>query len=213
MPRRAPNLRRNRFKREPRRRFVLFCEGRNTEPAYFEAIKRACRNALISVETHGGVGVPRTIAEKAAEEAGKNRRRKKDSFEEGDQVWAVFDRDEHPRFDEAVRLCQDKGVHIARSSPCFELWLILHEGDYDRPQNRRDMQRELRRLRPEYEINGDKTPDCDDLVTRVEEAERRGEAQLLKREQGGDPYGNPSTTVGRLTHEIREASDAASPAE
>ena len=213
MPRRAPNLRRRRFKREPRRRFVLFCEGRNTEPAYFEAIKRACRNALISVETHGGAGVPRTIAEKAAEEAGKNRRRKKDSFEEGDQVWAVFDRDEHPRFDEAVRLCKASGVHIARSNPCFELWLILHERDYDRPQNRRDMQRELRRLRPEYEIDGDKTPDCADPVTRVEEAERRGEAQLLKREQGGDPYGNPSTTVGRLTREIREASDAASPAE
>lgn len=211
--REPPRLPRRRPRLEPKRRFILFCEGRNTEPAYFEAIRRACRNALISVKTHGGAGVPRTIAEKAAEEAGKNRRRKKDSFEEGDQVWAVFDRDEHPRFDEAVRLCEDKGVRVARSNPCFELWLILHEEDHDRPENRRAMQGKLKRLRPEYEIDGARTPDCADLVTRVEEAERRGEAQLLKREQGGDPYGNPSTTVGRLTREIREASDAASPAE
>ena len=211
--REPPRLKRRPHQGEPKRRFVLFCEGRNTEPAYFKAIRSVYRNALISVETHGGAGVPRTIAEKAAEEAGKNRRRKKDSFEKDDQVWAVFDRDEHPRFDEAVRLCEASGVRVARSNPCFELWLILHERDYDRPQNRRDMQRKLERLRPEYEINGDKTPDCADLVTRVEEAERRGEELLRKRKEGGDPYGNPSTTVGRLTRAIREASDAASPAE
>lgn len=212
MPRRAPNLSRRRPRREPKRRFVLFCEGRKTEPAYFEAIKRAYGNALISVDTHGGVGVPRTIAEKAAQEAGKNRRRKKDSFEENDQIWAVFDRDEHPRFDEAVRLCEDNGVRVARSDPCFELWLILHEKSYDRHEKRRDMQKELERLRPEYKIAGDKTPDCADLVTRVEEAERRGEESLRRRKGGGDPYGNPSTTVGRLTRAIREASDDASPA-
>ncbi len=212
--RESPRLKRRRPRLEPKRRFVLFCEGRNTEPAYFKAINKAIsRNAIISVKTHRGVGVPRTIAEKAAEEAGKNRRRKKDSFEEGDQVWAVFDRDQHPNFDEAVRLCEDNGVHIARSNPCFELWLILHEGDHDRPENCRDMQRKLEHLRPEYEIDGARTPDCDDLVTRVEEAERRGEELLRKRKEGGRPYGNPSTTVGRLTRAIREASDAASPAE
>ena len=49
-------------------------------------------------------------------------RRSKDSFEENDQVWAVFDRDEHPRFDEAIALCDGHGVLVGRSNPCFELW-------------------------------------------------------------------------------------------
>ena len=98
---------------------------------------------MVAVETVPGVGVPMTVAEKAVEKAKSLRRGRgrKDSFEERDQVWAVFDRDEHPRFDEAVALCKDKGVGVARSDPCFELWLILHERDYDRPCGRHEVQR------------------------------------------------------------------------
>ena len=76
-------------------------------------------------------------------------RRRKNSFEKNDEVWAVFDRDEHPKFDEAVSLCESNGLGVARSNPCFELWLILHERDYDRPDHRDAVQRELKNLRPE----------------------------------------------------------------
>ena len=65
----TPDLARNRHKREPKRRFILFCEGEKTEIEYFEAISRICSSTLIAVETHGGVGVPYTIAEKAVERA------------------------------------------------------------------------------------------------------------------------------------------------
>ena len=165
---------------------------------------------MIEIKIHPGVGVPYTIAEKAVEHARElgldpRSRRKRDSFEDHDQVWAVFDRDEHPRFKEAVELCRNKGVGVGRSDPCFELWLILHECDYDRQNNRHEVQAELRRLRPEYEIDGAKTPDCEDLIARVEDAERRAEKQLHRREEEDRPFGNPSTTVGQLTGAIREA--------
>lgn len=210
----APNLRRRRHRREPKRRFILFCEGERTEPAYFGAISRVYRGALISVEIVPAVGVPYTIAEKAVERArilgfDRRSRRKKDSFEESDQVWAVFDRDEHPNFDEAAALCERGGVHVGRSNPCFELWLILHEKDYDRAESRHEMQKILATLRREYDRDSGKTPDCDEMIDRVEDAEERGERQLENREQGGNPYGNPSTTVGRLTRAIREAAKLA----
>ena len=189
-------------------------EGSKTEPAYFEALRRAYRSALIEIEPHPGVGVPYTIAQRAAERAdqldlGRGRRRPKDSFAERDQVWAVFDRDEHPKYPEAVELCRNRGIRVARSDPCFELWLILHEQDYDGLRNRHEVQAELRRLRPEYEIDGRKTPDCDDMVTRVEEAERRGKDQLQRRKDEDRPHGNPSTTVGKLTKRIRKAAEKA----
>ena len=171
-------------------------------------MKRAYGDTLISVEIVPAAGVPYTVAEKAVEQNPKQRR-KKDSFEENDQVWAVFDRDEHPRFDEAVALCEQHGVHIGRSNPCFELWLILHERDYDRAEERHEMQKILASLRREYDEDSGKTPDCDEMITRVEEAEERGEKQLQYREQGGRPHGNPSTTVGRLTRAIREAAKLA----
>ena len=101
--------------------------------------------------------------------------------------------------------CEEQNVGVGRSNPCFEFWLILHVQDYNRPEDRHAMQKLLAQLRPEYDPNGDKKPDCADLVNRVEEAEQHGERGLQNRESGGDPYGNPSTTVGRLTRAICEA--------
>ena len=213
MPRRKISpMRRHKTQREPKRRFTLFCEGQNTEPAYFSALKRAWAGTLIIVESKPGVGVPKTIATQAVEYArseglAKSSRRKKSSFERKDEVWAVFDRDNHPNFDEAVRDCLDNGVGVARSNPCFELWLILHESDYDKPDSSNNIQRALEGLRPEYDRRRGKIPDCDEMVTRVESAEGRGNVLVERREQEGKPYGNPSTTVGKLTRAIRLADE------
>lgn len=212
----VPSLQRKWPRREPKRRFILYCEGRNTEPAYFRAIQRTCSSALISVEPHGGVGVPMTIAKAAvayveSEGLGPRSRRRKHSFEKQDQVWAVFDRDEHPEFQQAVLMCEHSGVRVARSNPCFELWLILHDQDYNRPNRRQRIQADLKALRSEYDPKRAKTPDCDELVRRVRNAERRAAAQLRDRELDGIPYGNPSTTVGTLTRAIREANALALP--
>ena len=164
MARRTPPIRRRKSHKEPKRRFILFCEGKNTEPAYFSALKRTWTGALIDVVTRPGVGVPMTIAEKAVEYAKsegltKTSRRKKNSFEKKDEVWAVFDRDEHPNFNEAVSKCRDNNVRVARSNPCFELWLILHERDYNQPNHHHVVQKDLKNLRPEYD-NQKRKPDC-----------------------------------------------------
>lgn len=59
-----------------------------------------------------------TIAKEAAARAkseglAPRSRRLKHSFERQDQGWAVFDRDEHPEFQQAVQLCKRSGVHLA----------------------------------------------------------------------------------------------------
>ena len=208
--RRTGRIGRRGSRREPKVRFTLFCEGRNTEPTYFSAIKKKWTGALVAIESRRGVGVPITIAQQAvdfAKAAGlaRNSRRRRNSFEEKDQVWAVFDRDEHARYEEAVLLCEANGIGVARSNPCFEVWLILHEQNYDRPDDRHQVQHELQKLRPEYEQGGAKQPNCEDMVDRVKRAEERGEALLRRREEEGNPHGRPSTTVGNLTKAIREA--------
>lgn len=192
----------------------MFCEGRNTEPAYFAALGRAHLDALIEIETNPGVGVAYTVAHNAVQRAkalGLSRHSRKvlNSFEEADEVWAIFDRDEHPNFNEAVAMCQKFGVGCGRSNPCFEIWLILHEEDYDKPDERRSVQAHLGSLRPEYALKGAKIPNCADLVQRVEIAEQRAAKQLERREVEGAPYGPPSTTVGHLTRAIRDAAKLA----
>lgn len=208
--RKIPKIGRRRARIEPKRRFILFCEGKNTEPKYFSALKQLLINALISVETKPAVGVPLTIAKAAVQFAqeeglsGRSRRRRS-SFEEKDEVWAVFDRDDHPDYCEAVNLCEMHRIGVARSNPCFELWLILHEINFDRPDDRHAVQKELVRLRPEYDRKKSKIPDYNDMVPRVVEAEERAELLLSRRKEEGTPYGCPSTTVGKLTKTIRNA--------
>ncbi len=206
--RRTGRIGRRGLNKEPRVQFTLFCEGENTEPAYFSAIRKFYGDALVSIESRGGVGGPITIADKALKFAksgglARGSRWKQNLFEKQDQLWVVFDRDEHERYEEAVNLCEASGIGVAGSNPCLEVWLILHEQDYDRPDNSHQVQKELQRLRPEYNRSGAKV--LDEMMDRVRHAEKRGQVLLRRREDEGDPHGRPSTTVGDLTKAIKAA--------
>jgi hypothetical protein len=196
--------------RSPPKNFIIFCEGKNTEPLYFEALKRHLKSALIEIKTEAAVGTPYTIAQaaiKLAKSTGLNtkRRDRLNSFERGDEVWAVFDRDEHPRFQEAVNLCGQHRVGVARSNPCFELWLILHHADFDRADGRHEVQKHLSKLCPEYSPEKGKTPKCESFIGLVEDAEKRAERQMVRRTKERADHEAPSTTVHYLTRSIRNA--------
>ena len=214
MPRRSlPSLRCRRAVREPKRRFTIVCEGKNTEPDYFQALRATIRDALVDLDIVPAAGVPMTIAQRSVELVNRARATRRpgriDSYEENDEVWAVFDRDEHPNFDEAVGLCAAKRIGVARSNPCFEIWLILHKTEFDRPDGRRAVQAHLKSLCPEQDAARGKRPDCASLIDQIETAERRAERQLAAREEEGRPYGPPSTTVFNLTQAIRRAAELA----
>lgn len=215
--RRTPGLRRRPPTREPKRRFTLVCEGQNTEPAYFRDLQRSITNALVNLEIVPAAGVPYSLAERAVEilsgtKRARRRRGGSNSYEAHDQIWTVFDRDEHPRYEDAVALCARHQIGVARSNPCFELWLILHVTEYDRPNDRRAVQTHLCTLRPEYQPNGRKLPNCAELIKSVEVAEQRAAAQLKRREDEGLAFGSPSTTVYELTRAIRSAAAASNQA-
>ena len=206
--RRIANLQRGGPRRKPKRRFVLVCEGGKTEPSYFRDLEAAFSNTLVSLRIVEGVGVALTVARKAAEEAEclhSTVPERRNSFSERDQVWAIFDVDDHPGLDEAVAICNEHEVKIGRSNPCFELWLILHEEDYDRSSTCRELQTRLHAIHPEYHRKRKKTVAFEELLVRAEAAESRATAQLQRRAEEGDRYGNPSTTVGCLARALRVA--------
>ncbi|MBE1710610.1 RloB domain-containing protein [Mesorhizobium japonicum] len=132
------------------------------------------------------------------------RRRDLDSYEERDETWAVFDRDEHPRFQEAVDLCLQVGIGVARSNPCFEVWLILHFEKFERPDDRHRVQKRLEVLCPDYSADKGKKPDFSKFMDAIGKAEHKAEAQLEARKAEGAPFGAPSTTVFELTRKIRQ---------
>ena len=203
--------------RVPQRQFHLFCEGKNTEPDYFKTLGIWINRLLVDnrgtvkIKIHSGAGDPLKIAGKAvqlskdlAEE--KRKSGAGNSYEKRDQVWTVFDRDEHPGFHDAVIACESNNVAVARSNPCFEIWLILHCEDFHKPDGRQAVQKHLQKLRPEYDPNGSKSVDAAALIKAIDRAEIWAENGLQSRSTDGSPFGPPSTTVHRLTRQIRGTS-------
>lgn len=203
-PRRFRPLRRIVETTSPKVKIVLYSEGEKTERDYFEALRRFYQNTLVDIEIVAGAGVPLTIAKLATEAAISTRRRsKRQSYAKRDEFWAIFDRDDHPHVSEAISRCNDADVGVAFSDPCFELWLILHFQNFDRPDHRHDVQKHLETLCKDYDHLKRKTTDCDKLMGRVTEAEDRAEQQLGRRKDEGEPPGPPFTTVYNLTRRIR----------
>jgi hypothetical protein len=51
------------------------------------------------------------------------------------QLWALFDRDQHPDVVQAMRVARTGGVRVAFSHPSFDLWLLLHFADLSGAQS------------------------------------------------------------------------------
>jgi hypothetical protein len=194
------SLKRRAASRAPKVKITIVCEGRLTEPEYFEKLARHC-GALIAIEK--AAGVPMSVVDKAIGLLPKKRGKRVDSFSERDQFWAVFDKDAHPRVDEAINKAEAAGIGIGYSNPCFELWLVLHYKDCNRPVHRHEIQAELCKLMPDYDPKRSKSVAFDSIKDAVELAESRGRTLEHNRVAEGNSRGNPSTTVFKLTSQIR----------
>ena len=212
---RGSSLKRRAAFLKPRAKFYIICEGRNTEPGYFNALSSRFKSSIVEVIIEGGAGVPRTLFEKAnriAKKMGAGRGRKRrgaDSFEEDDEVWICFDKDNHPRFLETINNCAQVGIGCAYSNPCFELWLILHYEPFNGPCGPDDAQKRLEALCPDYCRKERKTLNFSNIVASVEIAEDRAELLIKHRAAEGDLYGCCSTTVHHLARSIRNKANQA----
>lgn len=199
--RQPPRLDRRGPIRNPKTKITIVCEGKVTEPQYFVELARHYSSLLaVNLIIERGAGVPLSILKKARELIGSPA----DDFGLSDQVWAVFDRDEHPQVDRAIDEAHAAGIFVAFSNPCFELWLVLHYRDYDAPVRRDQIQRLLRSLMPGYNPRSSKRISFPDICDAVEVAERRAEAMDLRRTRERNVRGNPCSTAYKLTREIRK---------
>jgi hypothetical protein len=198
-----PDLRRRSKKLvNPRLKLTIFCEGKNTEPHYFEAMARAFGNGLVAVETIPGVGVPGTVVAEAIKARKRHRSRQTDSYSKKDEFWVAFDCDDHPNLGNAMQSARQNKVSIAYSNPCIELWGILHFMDQNAPISSADAQRTLSSLMKSYNRNGAKLFDFDAMLPGYDVACERAKKMAREREREGSPQGNPFTNVYLLTQLI-----------
>lgn len=144
-------LSRRRGKKRSYDRMLIVCEGKKTEVNYFTAIRREKRvpNADIEIVPSDYGTQPLQIVEYAIDHFGRSK-----AF---DKVFAVFDRDDHPTYQNALskaeatdeKLNNDEGSAVpflaVPSVPNFELWILLHFRDVLAPIHRNEVYAELRK--------------------------------------------------------------------
>ena len=177
--------------RSQRRLLLVVCEGNGTEPDYIHGFVRHQRDAMVKVTIPRERGDPKKVVEIAKKINGA-------SGDDFDEVWCVFDRDEHERFFDAITMARDNGFELAISNPCFELWLVLHFRESPGMQHRDHLRRMLRDLLPGY----DKRLNFDDLAGGVAAAAGRARRLDEDAEAMGEDGRNPTTGVYRLLNSI-----------
>jgi hypothetical protein len=182
------------------RRILIVCEGEITEPKYFRYLGTQVR-ANLEVKVVGPVGVPWTVVSEAVrlnKEARHLAKKENDRFLLYDEIWCVFDRDDHPRVPESIARAKTNGFFVALSNPCFELWILLHF----QSQNAHILRGPLKALCKQHIPNYEKDPPCETLYGRKEGALKRA-AALEKWQRDADRYyENPSTGVHKLVNRI-----------
>ena len=197
---RRDSIRRRRAFRAPRPRFLIVCEGMKTEPGYFRAMRHLERS-LIELELVSPGEKPKALVERAVamkKEAAARAKREKTRTAAHDQVWCVFDVDEHPYLPEAKHQARDNGIEVAVSNPCFELWALLHFCD-------QTAHIEWGRLTTDREAIPATTNNCPTSQLHPLYAEALQRAMALDEWQRSRDCAeaNPSTGVYRLMEQIR----------
>jgi hypothetical protein len=146
-------------------RILIVSEGSKTEPNYFGEIRSAHRLHTANVVVRPGeLGTAPTqvvqYAQELFERGDRHRRIQPRAFE---QVYAVFDRDDHASYFDALKMAealdgklrndikQPVRFKAVASVPSFELWLLLHYEDIQAPMHRDEVMQRLKQHVPGYE--------------------------------------------------------------
>jgi len=165
-----PILERSKPTKQVKPTILIVCEGKNTEPSYFEQFKLS--SATIKTV---GKGFNTVSLVKQAIALSKNGKYEK--------VWCVFDADPKPEnpkqalnFNAAVKMATTKGFGVAYSNQAFEYWLILHFEDHQGgAMNREDYDKKINsyinKFGANYDGKGNKivTEEFFDLLMSIDE--------------------------------------------
>ncbi|RAM51363.1 MAG: RloB domain-containing protein [Hapalosiphonaceae cyanobacterium JJU2] len=179
--------------RELRKRFLIVCEGEETEPNYF----RSFRTPGLVIAVHGIGANPSRLVEKAKE---------LHSQDEYDQIWCVFDRDSWSKqdFNNAIQNAKVQGFDVAYSNEAFELWYILHFEYLNTGLPREEYKKKLSKLLgQEYKKNSETI--YDQIKNRQSKAIKNAERLLNEYESPKPSDDNPSTTVHKLVQQLNQA--------
>lgn len=127
----------------------IVCEGRKTEPQYFQFFENRFSSNLkvIPIPSKNGETDPVKLMERAQKDFFGDKRKYTVNYKRGDTIWFVIDTDEWEKGKTGSKIsilrkfCKNQNEsipkifdeikqydawNVAQSNPCFEIWLYYH---------------------------------------------------------------------------------------
>lgn len=125
--RKKPKLNRKAPSRIEKQKILIVCEGKNTEPSYFNQFRLSTATIKAIGDGYNTISLVQQAYQLSL----------KDNY---DQVWCVFDKDDFSDndYNNAITMAKGYGFKAACSNQAFEYWLILHFEDHQGGTMNRD---------------------------------------------------------------------------
>lgn len=203
--------------------YLIYCEGKNTEPSYFKKFKLS----TVTIDSFGEGKNTVSLVERAKQLADEAEKKNK----KYEKVWCVFDADpkaDNPNqlknFNAAIQKAKKYGFQVAYSNQAFEYWLLLHFDDHqgaamDRALYGNKLNSYLNKLGVHYDHDGSKKISVDffEALMTIVKTDREGinysrsDIASIRAEKiyNRHNHKNPgkeesSTTVFRLVNELKK---------
>jgi len=180
--------------RKQLKRFVISCEGSQTEREYFTCIQPLCWDrSYVDILTSRNETSPLHVLDRL--------RNYKKSLRPGDEMWCVVDKDQwtQEQLEELIRWQKEPSRimrGVALSNPKFELWLLAHFRELPRQCGSSECDRLLEEYQPGYKKHINRQ-----LFTK-EAVSLAVERSISSCPDGVLPLGSVGTNVGELVRRI-----------
>ncbi len=185
--------------RKQKSKILIALEGKNkTEKTYFSNFEDGTKSYNISY-AKGNNTDPLNLVQmliKQIENMGLD-------LQDDDMAYCIFDTDTNPDknkiINEAIQLAKKNNIKIITSSPCVELWFLLHYDYTTSNMSNEEVIKRLKKFYPKYEKNVNIYPDIiKNLDKAIERAKKLEKYQLDNNRRIGTVEANPNTEFYKI---------------
>ncbi len=192
------SLKRKVGRRKRRKKFVIVCEGTETEPIYFKKYRTRYDNLDVIIP-NARCTDPKNLVDFCRESIEEYAL----DLKKGDVIWCVFDWDNNKQEAIFTAFRMAKNVKLCLSNPSYELWYLLHFVDRFSKLNNDELKEILKRWIPKY----DKSKDYFELLenkreSAISRAKRLNEMHEENMTDLKSIDSNPSTQVFKIVEEL-----------
>ena len=193
--------------RKQKSKVLIAAEGKNkTEKTYFSNFEDGKKSYNITY-ARGNNTDPLKLVKMLIKEIDEI----KLDLQDDDVAYCIFDTDVDPNknkiIEEAIQLAKKNNIKIITSSPCFELWFLLH---YDYTTANMDSEEVIKRLKeyyPKYEKNINIYPNIiKEIDLAINRAKKIEKYQIDNNRRIGTVEANPNTEVYKIVEYLMKKS-------